>query len=342
MEPDPNGDVLLECKDQNSDTLTTFRVSSKVLQLASPVFTGMFGPHFREGQLLQQGENPVIRLEEDDASSMSIIFDILHFRGGGKNDEMDAERLARLAIHCDKYDLAKALGPWVSVWFENVKKTMEPSEELGFMLLAAHLFDNCGEFQEMSEMALKILPLGFEEEWESQELLALLPMGIQDAITIRVKRTLDNLQMELQNVELSLRYSIRGYEIPQRMCMLCGRTLPEVAKKCHPCYNSDLLVKYCTSETRIAEYFAILRKVELWPTVQPFGNSSVADIVSRIARAQSDLKHDCTADSSCPLIVHMDTLTGKARRIEKGIIGLCLRCIKESDGWEDSQRCNHL
>lgn len=179
MESDPNGDVLLECKDQNNDTLTTFRVSSKVLQLASPVFAGMFGPHFREGQLLQQGESPAIRLEEDDASLMSIILDILRFRGGGKNEKMGAERLARLTIRCDKYDLAKAVGPWVLVWFENVKRAIETSGVLGFMLLAAHLFDNCGEFQEMSEMALKILPLGFEEDWESQELSALLPIGIQ-------------------------------------------------------------------------------------------------------------------------------------------------------------------
>lgn len=179
MEPDPNGDVLLECKDQDNNHLTTFRISSKVLQLASPVFAGMFGPHFREGQQPQQGESPVIRLEDDDASLMSIIFDILHFRGSGKNSDIDAERLACLAIHCDKYDLVKALGPWVSVWFENVKRTIEPSEELGFMLLAAHLLNDSTEFREMSKMAIKLMPLGFEEEWEKQELLALLPISIQ-------------------------------------------------------------------------------------------------------------------------------------------------------------------
>lgn len=163
-----------------------------------------------------------------------------------------------------------------------------------------------------------------------------------DAIAMRIKQTLNNLQTELQDMELSLRLSLIGYELWERMCMLCGRTLPEVAKKCHPCRNSDLLPKYCTSETRIAEYLAILREVGLWPTVQPFGFSSITDIISRIARAQSDLKHNCTAESSCPLLVLLDALLGKARRIEKGVVGLCLRCVKENDNWEESQRCNHL
>ncbi|PVH93495.1 hypothetical protein DM02DRAFT_541440, partial [Periconia macrospinosa] len=121
MTPDPKGDVLFQCKDQSSDTLVTFSVSSKVLKLASPVFRAMFGPQFKEGHQLLQGESTVVKLEEDDAALMGIIFNILHFRGGDRNDEIDAERLAHLAIHCDKYDLVKALGPWISFWFEDVE-----------------------------------------------------------------------------------------------------------------------------------------------------------------------------------------------------------------------------
>ena len=120
----------------------------------------------------------MVKLEEDDASLMSIIFDILRFHGGDGNEEVDAERLARLAIHCDRYDLVKALGPWISVWFENAERKIEPSEELGFMLLAAYLFDDIKKFREMSEMASKVLSLGFEENWEQHELLGLLPISV--------------------------------------------------------------------------------------------------------------------------------------------------------------------
>lgn len=55
MRPDPNGDVLLQFKDQSNDTLVTFSVSSKVLYPASPVSQGIFGPQFKEGQQLLKG-----------------------------------------------------------------------------------------------------------------------------------------------------------------------------------------------------------------------------------------------------------------------------------------------
>lgn len=142
-------------------------------------------------------------------------------------------------------------------------------------------------------------------------------------------------------MELSLRLSSRRYKLSQRMRMVWECALPEVAKKCRPCSNSDMRPKYCTTETRIAEYFAVLRRVKLWPTIQPFANSSVEGIVSRIACAKTYLKHNCPSGDSCTLITHLDTLAGNAKRIEKDTVGLCLRCIKENDEWEESQKCNH-
>jgi hypothetical protein len=141
LKPDPDGDVVLECHDQDNHTTTAYRVLSKVLRLASPVFVGMFRPYFQEGHELLQGESPVIELKEDNAPLMSLILNVLHFRGSGENHVMNAERLARLAIHCDKYDLTNALGPWVSFWSNNVERMSQSSEDSGFMLLAAYLFN---------------------------------------------------------------------------------------------------------------------------------------------------------------------------------------------------------
>lgn len=142
-------------------------------------------------------------------------------------------------------------------------------------------------------------------------------------------------------MEASLRLSLSSYEMSQRMCTSCGRALPEQAKKCHPCNNSNLPPKYCTSETRVAEYFAILRKVELWPTLQPFGECSVSEIIFRISCAQKDLKHTCSADSHCPLFLKLNGLMEKARRIERNVYGFCLRCIREDEEWEGDKRCIH-
>lgn len=54
-----------------------------------------------------------------------------------------------------------------------------------------------------------------------------------------------------------------------RLCMVCERRLLAEVKKCHPCYNS-ILQEYYTSQTRIAEHFAVLRRCELWPSSGPF------------------------------------------------------------------------
>lgn len=173
--PDPDGDAIFKCSDQNNNTTTSFRVSSKVLRLASPVFVGMLGPSFQEGQKLLQGEVPIIELKDDDAPFMGIIFNVLHYRSGVENHAMSAERLARLAIHCDKYDCANALRPWISVWFKNVERMSQPPTEFGYTLLAAYMFNDSENFSKTSETCLRELNPEFSATWEEQEILTLLP-----------------------------------------------------------------------------------------------------------------------------------------------------------------------
>lgn len=178
--------MVLKCQDQDSNTTTAFRVSSKLLRLASPVFSNMFGPRFKEGQQLLEEQSPVVELEEDDASLMSKILSILHFQSGDESDIVDAEKLARLAIHCDKYDLGNALRPWISRWFDKVGRPSELSGKLGLVLLAAYMMNDAARFREVSENALKEVPVELVKEWDEQELLALLPtvvLGERDHIT---------------------------------------------------------------------------------------------------------------------------------------------------------------
>jgi ribosomal protein L40E len=161
-------------------------------------------------------------------------------------------------------------------------------------------------------------------------------------MTICIKRTLDELEVELQSVELSLRNSSRCYETSQLLCIDCGRTLPGQAKKCHPCHNTELPQRYCTSDTRVADYFAILRRVELWPTAKRFGTYSVSDTAFRFTCAKTDLKHNCTAGINCPLLVNLNSLSERVDRIKRNMNGFCLRCIREDDEWEETKKCAHI
>jgi len=182
LKPDPDGDAVFKLQDQNNDTTAYFRVSSKVLRLASRVFVGMFGPYFQEGQKLLQGQCPVIELKDDDAPLMGLILNVLHYRAGGEDHVMNAERLARLAIHCDKYDCVNALGAWVTHWIKNVERMSQPPKEFGFMLLAAYMFNDSGKFMELSKAASTELAPGFSVEWEKEETLAILPACISSEL----------------------------------------------------------------------------------------------------------------------------------------------------------------
>lgn len=65
---------------------------------------------------------------------------------------MNAERLALMAIHFDKYDFIKALRPWIFKWIYDCQP-ITTEEEYGYLLLAAHLFREKDQFSRLSASA---------------------------------------------------------------------------------------------------------------------------------------------------------------------------------------------
>ncbi|KAJ5113100.1 hypothetical protein N7456_001634 [Penicillium angulare] len=187
---DNDGDVFIVVEGQGEVATRRFLVSSKVLSLASPVFEKLFGPNFKEGKELANKTRPDIELHDDDAEAMSTLFNVLHFRETGEVLKMDIKRLAKVAIHCDKYDCARALTPWIPYWFNQLEalptgsESDEPQptvEETGLLLLAAHFFRALTIFSDHFAQAQKILPPGFELEWAKTLDLRLM----SDEITCR-------------------------------------------------------------------------------------------------------------------------------------------------------------
>lgn len=150
------------------------------------------------------------------------------------------------------------------------------------------------------------------------------------------------MEAELQNAESQLREFHSCHRMVHVVCASCGRALPEGARQCHPCRNKDLLPKSCTQDTRVGEYFAVLRKVELWPTKGPFGKSSIADIAHRFACAKTDLKHVCAAGNGCPLIIVLHVLLGRISKIQGRVKGFCLVCVRHVEGWTHDTKCLHM
>ncbi|PWW77323.1 hypothetical protein C7212DRAFT_185705, partial [Tuber magnatum] len=110
---DSYGDVLAILP----TTSAKLRISSKVLSTASPVFRSMFSPRFREGAALASATGLTeIEFPDDSPQALETIFNVLHFRHDCVGEGFDHDALYKIALVVDKYDLAKALGPWKEVW----------------------------------------------------------------------------------------------------------------------------------------------------------------------------------------------------------------------------------
>ena len=94
---DPEGDIVLVCGK------TELQVSSKVLRLASPVFTTLFGPKFAEGQATSRKASR-IQLHDDDEDSMHFMCTVLHHKCTSASS-IGLERLEKVAVVTDKYDV---------------------------------------------------------------------------------------------------------------------------------------------------------------------------------------------------------------------------------------------
>ncbi|KAK3947026.1 hypothetical protein QBC32DRAFT_271528 [Pseudoneurospora amorphoporcata] len=325
---DPEGDVILVVADQNI--------------LVSSVFSKMFGPDFSKGIQIRHGDRPCVNLEEDDPKAMESLLRILHYQCADISFSMEPKPLAVLAIHCDKYNCIAALRPWIAQWCSNHPGITAP-EQFGYMLLAAYMFRS-PIFSGLAAEATKQLAPGFVSVWEEHETLALLPETITaDALSEQITQTLERLHQELQSTEGRLREQKARYTMPGFVCVNCGRIHPDTAKKCHPCNNTDLFSRRCTSDYRVAEYFTILRRCELWPSLEPFATLALSDLAFRFKCAQTDYKHQCGAKEDCPLRRELELLSERVQWILKCIKGIPIeKGVEATHGRRHSLSHGHL
>lgn len=344
------GDMVLAVSDTQSAT-KRFQVSHKVLCLASPVFEKLFTSGFLEGLRLrnnlssrsvQEGndahELEQIDIKEDNIIAMEQILLALHFRNTDVAVSMEPEDLANLAIHCDKYDLCRALKPWISVWCDETPE-VQSSSQLGLQVLAAYLFRS-ENFTGITARAIKQLHPKFVSEWEAEDMMTLLPLTIKrtlyriymskiiltniDTLSDRLRHAIEKLESEVQSTEGRLRIHGSVYTMNGRMCLNCGRVHPDEAKKCHPCNSAEFIGWHCTREYRVAEYFATLQRHGLWPSKVTFKSDSLDDMKTRFTNAKADHRHQCSARSSCPLKHALDDLANRAQKIIETVKGVSL------------------
>lgn len=165
LQLDPLGDTIMVITDRSRHTSRSFLVSSRILSLASPVFTVMFKPDARE---MRQ----TVRLD-DDPETMGWMLSILHHQCADVPLSIHPRVLARLAIHCDKYDCCMALRAWSSHWCNMLQSPNTP-EDIGHILLAAYML-RAPNLAGIAAQAAKQLAPDFQAAWKGHEILKLLP-----------------------------------------------------------------------------------------------------------------------------------------------------------------------
>jgi hypothetical protein len=81
-------------------------------------------------------------------------------------------------------------------------------------------------------------------------------------------------------------------------------------------------------DSRISAYFKELGDSELWPSIKPFEELSISDLIERFDSTKLSLSHSCDAGAACPLFNGLAELRRRVDQIEKGVKGLDLSSFR--------------
>ncbi|KAK2857278.1 hypothetical protein FQN49_004857 [Arthroderma sp. PD_2] len=370
-ELDPNGDAIIIIPSRNSAPAKCFRVSTHVLSLASQAFMPLFTPNaMQDTNTLRmktlQGVHHRAILEEDDPIAMEVILGILHFQVPEVAGRMDARKLAKLAVHCDKYHCTRVISPYLADWFQKANpiplpaepsqivdddsdspdgsdssgsddssdsgKTKKLSEQLGLLLLAAHLFRDEKRFKDLSKAVQQSLAPTFSAEWERDKLLKLLPRPMKKQLADKIKKCRSHLRDDLQRGVSHLLEQSETHKISGDFCGHCGvvySILPET-RVCSDCEFTKFYPSYCSKDSRVGEYLENMGTVGLWPCTKSFERYSISQLAKKVYKAKKNVFdddiHECEGGNQCPLRLELALLNKafKQRSVSLEGLPLCL------------------
>ncbi|KAI1329191.1 hypothetical protein F5Y16DRAFT_366979 [Xylariaceae sp. FL0255] len=126
-----HSDLLSDSDDEDCDyhehlLPIIYRVCSKTLSRASRVRKVLLYGGFSESRAsCASGSDWIVELPDDDSGAMFLALNIIHSRFESiprATDVIDIEKLYRITVLTDKYDLAHILRPWASTWMEHLRK----------------------------------------------------------------------------------------------------------------------------------------------------------------------------------------------------------------------------
>ncbi|CAF3540983.1 unnamed protein product [Fusarium graminearum] len=152
----PDGDVIFIVKGK-----TRVRVHSVVIKCASPVFTAMLKPSFKEGRALaESGDSPIeIPLPEDNPEEWGWICRALHCQAHTMLWKPTLLQLWSVWLLVDKYDMKDSMQLSLKLWTsEKIQKAMslQSSRDLWILMVLSKMNRDADNFKIAScELILK-------------------------------------------------------------------------------------------------------------------------------------------------------------------------------------------
>ena len=151
---DPDGDIILELSEYTWMDETDVHVSSKILALASPVFSKMLNSQFKEGLKNRSScEKLRISLPDDRPNALIMVCKVIHHRGKEIRTWPGSDTLLDIATICDKYDCKEILQPWALRWLQIDYKSKWVTD-LKTYLITAYILDCAEAFSKISWILL--------------------------------------------------------------------------------------------------------------------------------------------------------------------------------------------
>ncbi|KAM6484669.1 hypothetical protein HDV62DRAFT_304104 [Trichoderma sp. SZMC 28011] len=145
----PDGDLILIVGPEEAK----LHVDSMMLRVASKPFSAMFGPNWKEGRDLLDGDRPVNRpvelpLPEDNAAALKIMCSVIHHQRSEVPRTLAAGDVLAVAVATDKYDCVEALSFASDGW---LRPSRDEAGNLMLLTAAAYLFQNAQAFKELTK-----------------------------------------------------------------------------------------------------------------------------------------------------------------------------------------------
>lgn len=322
---DPNGDVELLVGGEGN--ITTIKMASKVLSSASPVFAALFEPHFSEGLALSKSSTSSIcqiKLPDDNPEALTLVCHVLHYRGDIPH-RISLELLEKVAILCDKYDLAIALMPWSEVWLHQIDGQGEA--HWAKMLCLASIFANHRAFHLNSQELLSACI--------SEPLPRKRKRGITDGETNPHKLILSRANAQAIYNIASLPDRLFGESTfpPSAMTILIARKagiyhLRGVVKVNLHQAIEEITAPYVEIGDSAKEVYHFIERLDLiglWPLCKKFQSLTLQTIIIRLQKFHQSRGTD---DCGCSQHIFEDELTDAVDEAEAKIKGLCLECVR--------------